>query len=384
MELENIHVVALGGFLVAVVFGAVANKTNFCTMGAVSDWINMGDKRRLRAWFLAIGVAILGAQTLQAVGYFDLGESIYLTPNFGWLGHLLGGLLFGIGMTLGSGCGQRTLVRVGGGNLKSVVVMLVLGITAYMTMRGLLAMFRFNVIEAANVDLSSYELQDQGIATVIAVVTGIADIRVVGSVVAAIIGLAFLTFAVASADFRRSFDNVLAGLVVGLCVVAGWYITGVVGLDEFDPVRLESYTFVAPVADNLQYLMTYTGATISFGIAVVFGVILGSFLYAVLSGNFRIETFSSRSDMIRHMIGGMLMGFGGVTAMGCTIGQGVTGMSTLAIGSVITLVSIIFGSALTMKVEYYLLDNRGFWYALHFALADLKLLPAKEKKAAAS
>lgn len=383
MELENVHLVALGGFLVAVVFGAVANKTNFCTMGAVSDWVNMGDKRRLRAWFLAIGVAIIGAQTLQAIGYFDLGQSIYLTPNFGWLGHLLGGLLFGIGMTMGSGCGQRTLVRVGGGNLKSLVVMLMLGITAYMTLRGLLALLRVNVIELANVDLTSYALQAQGMADVIAAVGGSANIKLISVVTAAIIGLAFVIFAFASADFRRSFDNLLAGFVVGLCVVAGWYITGVVGFDDFEPVRFESYTFVAPVGNNLQYLMTFTGSTIGFGIAAVFGVIAGSFLYALFSGNFRIETFTSRNDMIRHIIGGVLMGFGGVIALGCTIGQAVTGMSTLAIGPVITLVTIIFGSALTMKVEYYLLDNRGFVSALHAALADLRLLPRLGKKVAA-
>lgn len=384
MELENVHAVALWGFLVAVVFGGVANKTSFCTMGAVSDWVNMGDKRRLRAWFLAIGIAIIGTQILQAAGYIDLRKSIYLTANFGWLGHLLGGLLFGIGMTLGSGCGQRTLVRIGGGNLKSLVVMLLLGITAYMTLRGLLALLRVNVIEVTNVDLTSYELQHQGMANVIAAVSGFADIRLISLVTAAIIGLALVVFAFASTDFRRSFDNILSGLVVGLCVIAGWYITGVVGFDEFEPHRLESFTFVAPVGNNLQYLMTFTGATIGFGVAAVFGVIAGSFLYAVLSGNFRIEAFTNRSDMIRHMIGGVLMGFGGVIALGCTIGQAVTGMSALAIGPVITLVTIIFGSALTMKVEYYLLENRGFFGALHSALVDLKLLPASGNKAAAS
>ncbi|MFQ6022349.1 MAG: YeeE/YedE family protein [Acidiferrobacterales bacterium] len=384
MELENVHAVALWGFLVAVVFGGVANKTSFCTMGAVSDWVNMGDKRRLRAWFLAIGIAIIGTQILQAAGYIDLRKSIYLTANFGWLGHLLGGLLFGIGMTLGSGCGQRTLVRIGGGNLKSLVVMLLLGITAYMTLRGLLALLRVNVIEVTNVDLTSYELQHQGMANVIAAVSGFADIRLISLVTAAIIGLALVVFAFASTDFRRSFDNILSGLVVGLCVIAGWYITGVLGFDEFEPLRLESFTFVAPVGNNLQYLMTFTGATIGFGVAAVFGVIAGSFLYAVLSGNFRIEAFTNRSDMIRHMIGGVLMGFGGVIALGCTIGQAVTGMSALAIGPVITLVTIILGSALTMKVEYYLLENRGFLGALHSALVDLKLLPATGKKAAAS
>jgi uncharacterized membrane protein YedE/YeeE len=376
MELSNIQDVALWGFVVAVGFGAVANKTNFCTMGAVSDWVNMGDKNRLRAWFLAIGVAIIGAQLLQALGYVDLGKSIYLAANFGWLGHVVGGFLFGVGMTLGSGCGQRTLVRVGGGNLKSLVVMLLMGITAYMTLRGLLALVRINFIEATNIDLATRNIPDQGIATLIQAATGFADAKLVHAVVATIAGLGFTIYALANKEFLKSLRNLFAGLSIGLAVIAGWYITGKIGFDEFEPVRLESYTFVAPVAENLNYLMTFTGSTINFGIAAVFGIITGSFLYAVLSGNFRIETFSSREDMVNHIVGGALMGFGGVIALGCTIGQGITGMSTLALGSAITLVTIIFGSALTMKMQYYLLDEQGFFRALRLSLADLRLLPS--------
>ena len=376
MELSNVHNVALWGFLGAVIFGAVANKTNFCTMGAVSDWVNMGDKNRLRAWFLAIGIAIIGAQLLQAGGYVDLGQSIYLTANFGWLGHALGGLLFGIGMTLGGGCGQRTLVRVGNGNLKAFVVMLVLGITAYMTLRGLLAPVRIQGIEVTNVDLAARNIANQGIPTFIQTLTGLADAQAVRWAVAAVVGLGFTLFALGSKEFIKSYKNFFAGLIIGLLIVAGWYITGRLGFDEFEPVRVESYTFVAPVAESVNYLMTYTGTNINFGIAAVFGIIAGSFLYAVLSGNFRIETFISREDMINHVVGGVLMGFGGVLALGCTIGQGVTGMSTLALGSAITLATIIFGAALTMKIQGHMMDEQPFLRALRLALADMRLLPA--------
>ncbi len=374
MELSNVQNVALWGFLVAVVFGAVSNKTNFCTMGAVSDWVNLDDKNRLRAWFLAIGIAIIGAQLLQFLGYIDLNKSIYLAANFSWLGHILGGFLFGVGMTLASGCGQRTLVRVGGGNLKSLVVLLLMGITAYMTLRGLLALVRINVIEATNIDLTAHNIPDQGIPTLIQTATGIVDAKLVHIAVATIAGLGFTIYALASTEFLKSFKNLFAGLSIGLFIVAGWYITGKIGFDDFEPVRLESYTFVAPVAENLNYLMTFTGSTINFGIAAVFGIITGSFLYAVLSGNFKIETFNSREDMVNHVVGGVFMGFGGVVALGCTIGQGVTGMSTLALGSAITLVTIIFGSALTMKTQYYLMDEKGFFRALRLSLIDLKLL----------
>jgi uncharacterized membrane protein YedE/YeeE len=320
------------------------------------------------------------SQGMQAYGLFDLGQSIYLTTNFGWLGYLLGGLLFGIGMTLASGCGQRTLVRFGGGNLKSLVVMLVLGLTAYTTMRGLLALVRVNVIEVTNINLAKAGVADQGIDTLIAAAAGIENVAAVSWVITALIGGGLIIYAFSNASFRHRFDDITAGIVVGLIIPAGWYVTGVIGFDDFEPVRFESYTFVAPVGESLQYLMTYTGSTISFGVAAVAGVILGSFLYAVLTRKFHVETFIVRGDMVRHILGGILMGFGGVLALGCTVGQGITGMSTLALGSLMALVSIIFGSALTMKVEYYLLDDVGFFMALRHALADMKLMPAHKRR----
>jgi uncharacterized membrane protein YedE/YeeE len=352
MEWEPVYRVATLGFAIGIVFGAVVHKTNFCTMGAVSDWVNMGSKDRLRAWFLAIGIAIIASQVMQARGLVDLGESIYLTPNFGWLGHIAGGFIFGVGMTLASGCGQRTLVRLGGGNLKSLLVAILLGLTAYMTMRGLLALLRVNVVEEANISLSGAGVADQGIDTLVASLLGIDNAATVTYALTALLGGGLIVYAFAAKSFRNSFDNILAGISIGLIIPAAWYVTGVVGFDDFDPVRLESYTFIAPIGESIMYLMTFTGSTIDFGVAAVGGVITGSFLYAILTGNFRLETFTDRSDMVRHIFGGIAMGFGGVLALGCTIGQGVTGMSTLALGSLLSLVSIIAGSAVTMKIEY--------------------------------
>jgi uncharacterized membrane protein YedE/YeeE len=210
MEWEPVYRVALLGFLVGIVFGVLVNKTNFCTMGAISDWVNMGSKDRLRAWFLAIGVAILASQTLQAAGVVDLGEAVYLTQNFGWLGHVMGGILFGIGMTLSSGCGQRTLVRVGGGNLKSLVVLLILGLTAYMTMRGLLAVLRVNAIESTNINLASTGIADQGIGTLLAAALGFENVARVNIVVAGLLGGGLVVYAFAAKSFRHSFDNIVA------------------------------------------------------------------------------------------------------------------------------------------------------------------------------
>ena len=380
MEWEPVYRVAMLSFLVGIVFGAVVNKTNFCTMGAVSDWVNMGNKGRLRAWFLAIGIATLVTQTLQFKGIIDLSEAIYLTPNFGWLGYLSGGFLFGVGMTLASGCVNRTLVRVGSGNLKSLVVLIIIGLTAYMTMRGLLALVRINVFEETNINLAEHEISNQGVATLASHALGFANTTLIHNITTVLVAGGLIVYALKGRELRRSFDNILAGVAIGLIIPAGWYITGVVGFDDFEPLRLESYTFTGPIAEGLMYLMTFTGSTINFGIAAVFGMILGSFLYGILSGKFRVESFSGRGDMVRHMIGGVLMGFGGVLALGCTIGQGITGMTTLALGSFLALISIIFGSALTMKVEYYRLDDEGFLSALRCALSDMHLFPAGQKK----
>ncbi len=377
MELDTVHTVALLGFLGAMVFGAVANKTHFCIMGSISDWINMGSKTRFRAWMLALGIALVGTQMMSAMGWFDLRQSIYLSTNFGWLGYLLGGFMFGVGMTLGAGCGQRTLVRVGGGNLKSLIVLFVLALTAYMTLRGLFAVFRIEVIQASNIDLSERGFADQSIATFLSAFTGLSP-RWALYITAGVFGLGTIVYALKDKTFRRSFDDLFVGVVIGSLIAAAWYVTGVIGNDEFEPVPLEAVSFIAPAGNTLNYLMTYTGSLINFGVAVVLGMIAGSFVYAILSGNFRIETFASRSDMINHLYAGALMGIGGVLSLGCTIGQGVSGLSTLALGSLITLVSIILGSATTLKMQYYMLDE-GFLPSLRHTLTDFKLLPSPQK-----
>jgi hypothetical protein len=257
--------------------------------------------------------------------------------------------------------------------------MILLGLTAYMTMRGLLALVRVNAFEVTNIDLSSSNIANQGIGTLIAAAAGLEDPTTVNFAVSAVLGLGLVIYAFAARSFRKSVDNMLAGITIGLIIPAGWYATGVLGFDDFDPVRFESYTFVAPTGESLMYLLTFTGSTISFGTAAVFGVILGSFLYVVLTGKFQLETFSDRGDMLRHLAGGVAMGFGGVLALGCTIGQGVTGMSTLALGSLLSLVSIVFGSALTMKVEYHRLDDLTFPAALRRSLAEMRLLPGPRR-----
>lgn len=363
-ELPITTIVGGAGFLAGVLFGAVANKTNFCTMGAISDIVFMDDWRRMRAWLLAIAVAILTTQAMNTAGMIDTTKAIYLTPNFGWLGAIFGGLLFGFGMTLAGGCANKTLVRIGGGNLKSIVVLLVIGVFAYMTLRGFIGLGRVQMEAMTNVNLANHKLASQGLPDMLAALTGMAP-GIARWAVAAPLAGGLLVFCFRDRSFRTSPSNVIAGLVVGLLISLGWWITGVLGNDDFSPTALGSFTFVAPMGDTLEYLMTYTGATINFGIAAVGGVIVGSFMVALVTGTFRVEAFKDSSDMLRHFIGAAIMGIGGVLALGCTIGQGITGVSTLAAGSLIALLSIVAGGVLGMKY----LEEGSFSGALGAVLA---------------
>ena len=346
-EIPTILLVSSLGFLLGVIFGATAQRTNYCTMGAISDIVFMGDWNRFRAWMLSIAVALLGSQALHISGTLDLRASIYLTPNLGWAGAIVGGVLFGFGMTMTGGCGNKTLVRLGAGNLKSLVVALFLGLFAYMTLRGLTGLARVELEDALNFNLEALGVNDQSLPSFLSLV-GFQDLGARLGVVIVIAGGLFW-FVFKSAEFRTSTANIAGGIIIGLMIPAAWYITGVVGYDEFEPTPMTSLSFVAPVGESIQYLMTFTGATINFGIAVVIGVILGSFIAAKLAGEFRVEAFTDAGDMVRHMTGGAIMGIGGVMALGCTVGQGITGMSTLAVGSVIALLGILFGGYFGMK-----------------------------------
>jgi uncharacterized membrane protein YedE/YeeE len=357
----TIHLQILGiVFITGIVMGAVANKTNFCTMGAVSDWVNMGDTGRLRAWLMAIAVAMLGVAVLEATGKVSIGTSTfppYRTPNLAWLRYVLGGLMFGIGMTLASGCGNKTLVRIGGGNLKSVVVLAIASACAYaMLWTDFYDTVFGSMVSATTVNLAAAGKTSQALGEL----TGIGNTAFGG-----VLGVALLGFAFSSRDFRGNWDHIVGGAVIGVAVLVGWYVTGgtmgaawkeFADFADVKPLRVEaqSFTFMSPMGDLARYLMSPADTSlINFGIMALAGVIVGSFLYAVISRNFRIEWFVNRGDFINHAIGAVLMGIGGVLSMGCTIGQAITGVSTLALGSVLTLISIVAGAAGTMKYQYW-------------------------------
>lgn len=339
--------VAILGFILGIVVGGVAQKSHFCTMGAVSDMVFMEDWTRMRSWMVAMAVAMLGSQIMQYTGMVNLYNSIYLGSNFTWASYILGGVLFGFGMTMAGGCGNKTLVRLGAGNLKSFVVLLVMGLFAYMTLRGLTGIARVQLEEATAVTLS----QPQGIADYLASWTGVA-VETMRLALGIVVALALLVFAFKDEEFRSNGKLVVAGILIGLAIPVAWYITGVVGYDDFEESYisgLNALSFVAPSGESMQYLMTFTGSSINFGIATLGGVIVGSFLMSKIGKEFAVEAFSDGTEMARHLVGAAMMGVGGVMSMGCTFGQGISGLSTLAFGSLLALAGIIFGAMWGLK-----------------------------------
>jgi uncharacterized membrane protein YedE/YeeE len=375
-------------FAIALILGAVVNKTNFCTMGAVSDWVNMGDTGRLRAWVLAIAVAVLGVMALEAAGLINLTGTFppYRQNNLVWLENIFGGAMFGIGMTLASGCGNKMLIRIGGGNLKSIMVLLVIALIAY---------FMINPFPGSDKTLYSTLFYPWTNPTTVALSTNqdlgamlfgksVATGRLV---MGGVVGVLLLVWVFKSADFRSSFDNILGGLVVGLAVLAAWYVTsnvkinadgelmslqafvqnwdfyspaGAVRPADAAPLAAQSFTFINPMGQTLGYVASgFKGTLLTFGVMALAGVIAGSLLWSLVSRSFRIEWFASFKDFVTHLVGAVLMGFGGVLAMGCTIGQGITGFSTLALGSILAFAAIVLGSAVTMKVQYALMMREG-------------------------
>jgi hypothetical protein len=332
----------LSGLFIGLIFGSIGLLSGFCMMSGLRGWWAEGDSRLVRTYALAMGVAIASSQLLAARGTFDLGKSIYLQTSFSAPAMFVGGLLFGYGMVLSNGCGSRALVLLGRGNLRSFVVVIVLGIFAEMTLKGLIAPARIAGVQLSTITTTMVSvpsvLSSFGLTESLARMTA-----------ASVIAAALIIFAFAHAPFRRSFGQVAAGLAMGLLVAAGWYATGYLGNDDFNPVPVTSLTFIAPIADTLQYVMLSTGSTLNFGIATVGGVFAGSLITALATGQFHLEGYRSPQHMLRSAGGAALMGTGGVMAFGCSIGQGLTGLSTLAVSSFIAVAGIMLGTAIGLR-----------------------------------
>lgn len=340
--MESAQLVILAGLVIGLVYGAVGLLSGFCLMSSMRGWLADGDGRLVRTYALAIAVAIAASQFLAGNGVVDLGRSIYLQPTFSVPVLFLGGLLFGYGMVLSNGCGSRALVLLGRGNLRSFVVVIVLGIAAEMTLKGLIAPARIALVQVSQTTVNVNSLPS------LLAAVGLTE-TISRALAAIVVVVALILFAFAHPAFRRSPGQIAAGILVGLLVAGGWLVTGHLGADDFNPVPVTSLTFIAPIADALQYAMLSTGLTLNFGVATVAGVFAGSVVTALVTGRFHLEGYSSPRHMLRSASGAALMGIGGVMAFGCSIGQGLTGVSTLALGSFVALAGILLGTTAGLR-----------------------------------
>lgn len=332
------------GLAIGLVFGATGQITGFCLNRGLRGVFVTGDGTKIRAFALAIAVAMLGTQAAEAAGLVDLRISIYPAARFSWLLLPLGGALFGYGMIACNGCGARALVLLGQGNLRAFVVLVCLGIAAYMALTGLIAPLRMAAASATSVAVAD---GPQSLPYLIA--GGIGSLPAARIVSVLAIGGTLAVFALSDAAFRASRKDVAASVIIGLLIPGGWLATGLLGADDFEPAPLASLTFIAPVGATIQYAMIATGAKPGFGIMVVVGVFLGALIAALWTGSFRLEGFATPQGMARSMAGGALMGIGGALAMGCSVGQGLTGLSTLALGSLLATGGIMLGAGLALR-----------------------------------
>jgi len=352
-------------FAVSIAFGFIAQRTHFCTMGAISDVVNMGSWTRMRMWGMAVGVAAIGFYGMAWLGWIDADKSIYTSGRIIWLSASVGGLLFGFGMVLASGCGSKTLVRIGAGSLKSLVVFFVMGIFAFITLRGVLAVWRVNTVDTVSFQIPAGGALPHWVSAGLGTNAGVA-----GLLMALLVGGALIAWALAGRDFRSG-NNLLGGIGLGLVIVAMWWVSGHLGFVAEHPEtlesvylasntgRMESLTFTAPMAYTLDWLIFYsdTSKVLTFGVVTVVGVVVGAFVQAVLERSFRWEGFSSTQDTALHLVGAACMGVGGVTALGCTIGQGLSGLSTLSLTSVIAVAGIGLGAVIGLRFQIWLLER---------------------------
>ena len=353
------------GFILSMIFGAIVQRTHFCTMGAVSDIVNMGDWTRMRMWALAIVVAMIGFFGMVASGMIDPSKTLYASNRFIWLSALVGGGMFGFGMVLSSGCGSKTLARIGGGSLKSLVVFTVMGVAAFATLKGITAVARVATIDRVAHDFPVNATLPNWVASIFGV-----EPLSIGLVLASVIGVSLIVWALRGDGFLR-FDNLLGGLGIGAVVAATWWVSAGLGYVVEHPETLqetflatnsgrsEALSFVSPIAYTLDWLMFFSDKSkvLTLGIVSVFGVVAGSAAYSLLSRSFRWEGFRNAEDTGNHLLGAVLMGVGGVCAMGCTVGQGLSGISTLSVTSFVALISILAGCVAGLKYQIWRIER---------------------------
>ena len=370
-ELEAIGVMFFWIFTASIVFGAVARKTEFCPLGGIADVIHSGNNGRLMMYLFAIGSAMLAVNLLEFFGYFDLDSTRppYRMPQFRWLAFIIGGLFFGIGMTLCRGCGMKNMINLGSGNLKAIVAILGMGSAAVLMLyvENFFGNYFLSWILPLSPDLAEVGVDFQDLGSMANSLMGF-ELSNVRLVIALILGLFLYYIAFNSRDFTDRKANIIGGLLIGLLITAAYYISGGAlgeaaqeASDFMDQPQngmgTQSYTFIRPMGDLLYVMANPLSYLVTFGLVAFLGVGAGSVLMSIVTFQFKFEFFKSPMEAVRYLIGGIMVGVGGILGMGCTLGQGIAGTSTLAAGSFLNLICLIIGAVIGIKLQKHFMDD---------------------------
>ncbi|SMD04089.1 YeeE/YedE family protein [Primorskyibacter flagellatus] len=334
------HLVALIGLGGGVLLGLAARLGRFCTLGAIEDWLYGGSDIRLRMWGVAIGTAILGSFVLIGSGALPAGETMYLSLRWMPAASIIGGLMFGYGMALSGNCGYGAIARLGGGDLRSFVIVLVMGVSAYVVLSGPLAPLRAALFPPVPVT-------DEGVPGIAHMLAGATGISVIFWGLG--IGLTLLAASLGSRAMWREPAAIFWAGVVGVAVISGWAGTAWVAARGFAGLPVVSHSFSAPMGESILFAMTGSARPVSFAVGSVAGVWAGAFIGSLLKGHFRWEACEDPRELRRQILGAILMGAGAVIALGCTVGQGITAFSVLAISAPVTFAAIFAGAAFGLR-----------------------------------
>ena len=331
-ELELYQIVNIFALFIGLVYGMVAQKTQFCFSGSIKDYILNKSTRRSASVITAMITAIVSSQLLSTLYAIDFTQTIYLQTDINYITIILGSVLFGVGMMMADGCSSRHLVKFSQGDLHSLVTILFISIFAYMTSKGIFSsLFSLLQDNALLISLSDF-IPNKPVSIVLVLILLLIVLqRVVPKL--------------------KNLLSCVDGLTVGLLIGLSWFVTGVIGFDEFEPMTLEALSFVFPSGKALEYLMFFSGSTLSFSISVIFGILTGGFVMSLFNKKYRFGCAAAQNDnkLKNSIIGGSLMGVGGILSMGCTIGQGLSGISTLAFSSFLAIGSIALSAYFTAK-----------------------------------
>ena len=334
----------MAGLIIGSVMGYVARRNHFCTMSSLERYWYAADGNGVRAWVLAAAVALTATQAMILAGWIDLGDSIYLSEPLPIAGSIVGGLMFGFGMAFVGTCGFGALIRLGGGSLRALIVLGTMAVAALAASRGLIGHAREAIFDPLSVDFASSGGQSMG--ALLTALTGI-DLNLT---VAVVIGALLLLWTLKDASFRQDRGKVVSGAVIGLCIAAGWLVTASFSESLFQPVQKEAGSFVAPLSDTMMQVVTVTRELPDYGVGLVAGVLLGAAFAAWRADDVRWEACDDARELGRHLLGAFLMGTGGIFALGCTIGQGVSAASVMAISAPIAIASIVVGARIGLGV----------------------------------